>query len=439
MIGQLGHVLVGFVDNIMVGELGAAPLAAVSLVNSLAFIAFSIGIGFTLSITPLVAEADGAKDVKNGQRYFQHGIFMSLVLGLLLTSVLFFMKPLLSHMHQPEEVVEQALPYFDLLALSMLPLLVFQAYKQFSDGMSQTKDAMRAALMANVLNIVLNYVLIYGKFGFPRLELYGAGLGTLISRLVMLFFLMFVVHRKKEFSAFVAPIRLAKIRKKVLYKVFSLGYPTALQLFFEIGIFGSSVLLAGSLGTHQQAANQIGLNLATMTFMIAVGLGVAATIRVGNQKGLRTYVALRRIALSIFLLMFLIDLCFALGFIALKDLLPSLYIDEESVLKMAASLLVVAGIFQISDGIQVVVLGALRGLQDVKKPMYITFFAYWVVGFPTCYFLGLHTRLGVVGIWMGLFVGLTASAILLTLRFLKLAQQLIDRKNTTGVTGTISS
>ena len=204
MLGQLGHVLVGFADNIMVGELGPAPLAAVSLVNSLAFIAFSIGIGFTLAITPLVAEADGEQNTENGQRYFQHGIIMSIVLGILLTLILFLMKPLLSVMQQPEEVVAYALPYFDMLALSMLPLLVFQAYKQFADGMSQTKYAMRAAVIANVLNIVLNYLLIYGKFGFPRMELMGAGLGTLISRVAMFGFLLYMVHRKKEFADFIS-------------------------------------------------------------------------------------------------------------------------------------------------------------------------------------------------------------------------------------------
>ncbi len=427
MLGQLGHVLVGFADNIMVGELGPAPLAAVSLVNSLAFIAFSIGIGFTLAITPLVAEADGEQNIENGQRYFQHGILMSIVLGILLTLILFLMKPLLSVMQQPEEVVAYALPYFDMLALSMLPLLVFQAYKQFADGMSQTKYAMRAAVIANVLNIALNYLLIYGKFGFPRMELMGAGLGTLISRVAMFGFLLYMVHRKKEFADFVTPIRFSNIKKNVLQKVFDLGYPSALQMFFEIGIFASGILLAGVLGTHAQAANQISLNLATMTFMIAIGLGVAATIRVGNQKGLKNFKELRRIARSVFLLMLLIDIFFALIFIVFKDFLPWLYIDDFEVVKIAASLLVVAGLFQISDGVQVVVLGALRGLQDVKVPMYITFVAYWIIGFPICYYLGLHTNLGALGIWIGLFVGLTASAIMLYLRFHKLTQKLIKQ------------
>lgn len=425
MLGQLGHVLVGFADNIMVGELGPAPLAAVSLANSLAFIAFSIGIGFTLAITPLIAEADGENNVENGKSYFQHGVVMSVVLGVLLCGLLFLMKPLMSNMSQPEEVVTYALPYFDIISFSMIPMLIFQAYKQFADGMSQTKYAMRAAIIANLVNVGLNYVLIYGKFGFPRLELIGAGLGTFISRIFMLGFIMYAVHTNKIFSVFVSRIRLSNIKKQVLKKVFDLGYPSAMQMFFEIGIFATAILLTGMIGTNAQAANQISLNLATMTFMIAVGLGVTATVRVGNQKGLKRYKELKRIATSVFLLMFIIDVFFALGFIALKDILPYAYIEDLEVIQIASSLLIVAGLFQISDGVQVVFLGALRGLQDVKRPMWITFFAYWVVGFPVCYYLGVKTDLGAFGVWIGLLVGLTVSAIMLYLRFHKLTSELI--------------
>jgi len=422
MLGQLGHVFVGFADNIMVGELGAAPLAAVSLANSLVFIAFSIGIGFTLAITPLVAEADGEKNFKSGNSYFQHGILMSFVLGLILCALLFLLKPFMSMMHQPKEVVVYALPYFDIIAYSMVPLLVFQSYKQFADGLSQTKYAMRAAVVANIINIGLNYILIYGKLGFPRLELVGAGIGTLISRLIMLGFIVYMVHNKKVFRPFVSSLRFSNIEKKVLKKVFHLGYPSAMQMLFEIGLFSTAILLAGMIGTYEQAANQIALNLATITFMIAIGLGVTATVRVGNQKGLKRYKDLKRIALSVFLLMFLINVVFASGFILFRDLLPYAYIDNFEVIKIASSLLIVAGLFQVSDGAQVVLLGALRGLQDVKVPMFYTFVAYWLIGFPICYYLGLHTNMKTVGVWIGLLVSLTASAIMLYLRFYKLTK-----------------
>ena len=426
MLGQLGHVLVGFADSIMVGELGPAPLAAVSLANSLAFIAFSIGIGFTFAITPLIAEAHTSNNVSRGKNYFQHGILMSLILSLVLCVVLFLMKPLMYKMSQPPEVLEYASSYFDIIIYSMVPMLIFQAYKQFSDGMSQTKYPMRAAIFANVINVILNYLLIYGKFGFPKMELIGAGLGTLISRVLMLGFIMYIVHTKDVFAVFVDRIRFSNFKKRFVVKVFNVGYPSALQMFFEVGMFAGGVILTGMIGTIAQAANQVSLNLATMTYMVAVGLSVTATIRVGNQKGLKDYVALKRIALSVLLLMFILDVFLAIGFVALKDILPMLYIDDAEVIQAAASLLIIAGLFQISDGIQVVFLGALRGLQDVKIPMWITFIAFWIVGLPVSYYLGLKTSLGALGVWIGMLVSLTISAIMLYLRFTKLSNKLIE-------------
>lgn len=427
MLGQLGHVLVGFADSVMVGELGPAPLAAVSLANSLAFIAFSIGIGFTFAITPLIAEAHTSNNVSRGQNYFQHGILMSLLLSIVLCVVLFLMKPIMYQMDQPPEVVEYASPYYDIIMYSMVPMLLFQAYKQFSDGMSQTQYPMWSAIFANVINVLLNYLLIYGKFGFPRMELIGAGLGTLISRILMLAFIMYIVHTKDVFSVFVNRIRFSNIKKRFVLKVFNVGYPSALQMFFEVGIFAGGILLTGMIGTKAQAANQISLNLATMTYMIAVGLSVTATIRVGNQKGLKDFVSLKRIALSVLLLMFVIDIFLAIGFVGLRNVLPLLYIDDMQVVEIAATLLIIAGLFQISDGIQVVFLGALRGLQDVKVPMIITFIAFWIIGFPVSYFLGLKTDLGALGVWIGMLVSLTLSAIMLYLRFEKLTKKLIEQ------------
>jgi MATE family multidrug resistance protein len=428
MLGQLGHVLVGLADNIMVGQLGAAPLAAVSLANSIIFIALSLGIGFTFAITPLIAEADAEKNIKNGRSYFQHGMLLSTVLGILLFIALIFIEPILHQMDQPEEVVLLAIPYFNIVAFSMIPLLIFQGLKQFSDGLSLTKYAMKATIIANIINVFFNYVLIYGIWIFPELGIEGAAYGTLFSRFAMLVFLIYIMRSKAVFATYLKAFSFSEIKKSVLKKVFDLGYPTALQMFFEVSIFASGVLLSGVLGTNSQAANQIALNLSSMTFMIAVGLGVTATVRVGNQKGLKSYKELRRIAISIFSLMLVIDLFFAAGFMVAKDFLPTLYIDNAEVIETASILIIIAGFFQISDGIQVVVLGALRGLQDVKVPTVITFIAYWIIGFPICYYLGLHTGLKTMGIWIGLLISLTASAIMLYIRFHKLTNKLIQEK-----------
>ncbi|MDC1162560.1 MATE family efflux transporter [Tenacibaculum sp.] len=433
MLGQLGHVLVGLADNLMVGKLGAASLAAVSLGNGIIFIALSLGIGFTFAITPLIAEADGEKNIEKGRSYFQHGVLLSIILGILLFIILLLIKPVLYYMKQPVEVVELAIPYFEVVAFSMIPLLIFQGIKQFADGLSLTKYAMQATIVANVINVVFNYLLIYGIWIFPKLGIVGAGYGTLFSRFAMLAFLIFIIRSKPVFFPYLKKFSFSEIKKKILKRVFNLGYPTALQMWFEVGIFSSGVFLAGVIGTNAQAANQIALNLASMTFMIAVGLGVTATIRVGNQKGLKNYKELRRIAISIFLLMIIIDLFFAFGFLLTKNILPAYYIDDLEVIKTAALLIVIAGFFQLSDGIQAVVLGALRGLQDVKIPMLITFIAYWVVGFPICYYLGLHTSLKATGIWIGLLISLTVSAILLYIRFHKLTKKLIETKHN-GIT-----
>ncbi|SDS21737.1 multidrug resistance protein, MATE family [Gillisia sp. Hel1_33_143] len=429
MMGQLGHVLVGLVDNLMIGRLGAAPLAAVSLGNSLVFIALSLGIGFSFAITPLIAEADGASDIELGKRYFHHGIILCTVNGVLLFLLLLLAKPILYYLNQPQEVVELAIPYLNIVAFSMIPLMIFQAFKQFADGLSQTKYSMYATILANVVNVIFNFLLIYGIWIFPKLGLEGAAIGTLISRFFMLWFIWEILRRKKKFKEYFIWSKKELIKTSIFKRMIALGFPSALQMFFEVAIFAGTIFLAGTLGTNPQAANQIALNLASMTYMIAVGLGVTATIRVGNQKGLKRYKDLRRIAFSTFLLVFLIEAVFALGFILLKDWLPTLYISNVEVIILASQLLIIAALFQLSDGLQVVILGALRGLQDVKIPTLICFIAYWVIGFPVSFYFGQKEIMGSMGIWMGLFVGLTASALMLYLRFNYLSKQEVLKEN----------
>lgn len=428
MLGQLGHVLVGLADNLMVGRLGAAPLAAVSLGNSLVFIALSLGIGFSFAITPLIAEADGSGDIEKGRSYFHHGIILCGINGILLFLLLLLAKPLLYYLDQPPEVVEYAIPYLEIVAFSMLPLMIFQAYKQFADGLSQTKYSMYATILSNVVNVFFNYILIYGIWVFPELGLEGAAIGTLISRFFMLWFIWEILRRKSKFKPYFVWSKKELFKTDIFKKILNLGFPTALQMFFEVAIFTATVFLAGLLGTNPQAANQIALNLASMTFMIAVGLGVTATIRVGNQKGLHHYKELRRIARSVFLLVFIIEAIFAVGFILLKDWLPTFYIDNVEVVLLSAQLLIVAALFQLSDGMQVVILGALRGLQDVKVPTAICFVAYWIIGFPVSWYFGKAENMGSMGIWMGLLAGLTASALMLYFRFNYLSNKLIANK-----------
>ncbi|NHF57838.1 MATE family efflux transporter [Flavobacteriaceae bacterium TP-CH-4] len=433
-MGMLGHTFVAFADNVMVGQLGTAELAAVSLGNSFVFIAMSLGIGFSTAITPLVAEADGAGNPASGKSALKHGLVLCALLGLSLFVLILCCKPLMYYMKQPPEVVELAMPYLDLVAFSLVPLIIFQAFKQFSEGLSQTKYPMYATIIANVVNIVLNYLLIFGSFGFPKLGIVGAAIGTLVARILMVGYIWFLLSSKHKFHDYVTAFNFRKIEKKVMRTIIGLGFPSALQMFFEVAIFTVAIWLSGVLGKNAQAANQIALNLSSMTFMFGMGLGVAAMVRVGNQKGLQNFPDLRRIAQSIFLLTFLIEIVFATLFLIGRNWFPTLYLDVNDAINLAdnteviflsAQLLFVAAFFQISDGIQVVVLGALRGLQDVKIPTLITFIAYWIIGFPICYYLGLHTELKSIGIWIGLLTGLSASAIMLYLRFNYLTKSLI--------------
>ncbi|WCO02489.1 MATE family efflux transporter [Psychroserpens ponticola] len=434
MLGMLGHTFVQFIDNIMVGQLGTAELAAVSLGNSFMFIAMSIGIGFSTAITPIVAEADAAKNFNEGKSSFKHGLFLCAILGLVLFLSVFLAKPLLYFMKQPVEVVELALPYLNLVAFSLIPLIIFQAFKQFSDGLSMTRYPMYATVLANLVNVVLNYLLIFGKFGFPELGIVGAAYGTLVSRIIMVIYLWWLLAKKEKSKAYVTNIKLFVLDKLMLKKVINLGYPSAMQMFFEVAIFTAAIWLSGLLGKNPQAANQIALNLSSMTFMVVMGLSVASMIRVGNQKGLHQYFELRRIAFSIFLLAIILSTCFAILFFIFHNQLPKLYVDYKDaenlidnieVVSIASKLMIAAAIFQISDGIQVVVLGALRGLQDVKIPTVITFVSYWMIGFPISYYLGKEDAYGSFGIWLGLIAGLTVAAILLFIRFNYLTKKLI--------------
>jgi MATE family multidrug resistance protein len=442
ILGMLGHTFVSFVDNAMVGQLGTAELAAVSLGNSFLFIAMSIGIGFSTAITTLVAEADAAGDKAKVKGALKHGLILCTIISIIVFIGVMLAKPLMYVMDQPKEVVDLAMPYLNLVAASLIPLIIFQAFKQFADGLSQTKYAMWATLLANVVNVVINYFLIFGIWIFPKWGIIGAAIGTLISRVVMLAFIWLLLRYKKKFKSYVTNFNFKEIKKSVLKKIISLGFPSSLQMFFEVAIFTAAIWLSGILGKNSQAANQIALNLSSMTFMVAMGLSVAATIRVGNQKGLKRFPELRRIALSLFLLVLIIDIIFAAMFMIFNTWFPTLYvnetdalnfIDNQEVIAIAAKLLFVSAFFQISDGIQVVGLGILRGLQDVKIPTLITFFAYWMVGFPTSFYLGLYTEYKSAGIWIGLLAGLTVSAILLYIRFNYLSKKLINNQATYGV------
>ena len=437
ILGMVGHVFVGFADNIMVGQLGAAELAAVSLGNSFFYIAMSLGVGFASAITPLVAEADSSKNINDAKNAFKHGLILCVIISVFLYLMMALASPFMYKMKQPVDVVDLAIPYLNVIALSIIPLVIFEASKRFSDGLSNTKYPMYATILANILNVTINYLLIFGSFGFPKLGVVGAGIGTLISRIIMVFLLWTIFIKKDKFKPYIQDLKFKIIDSSIFKKIVDIGLPSALQTLFEVGMFTAAIWLSGVLGKNFQAANQIAFNLSAMTFMVGVGLSVAAMIRVGNQKGLSDFISLRRIAFSIFILTLLIEIVFAIMFLLLRDWLPTLYLDTNNIAKavensevilIASKLLLIVALFQIFDGLQVAILGALKGMQDVKIPTLITFIAYWIVGFPTCLYLGLYTNLKSSGIWIGLLIGLVFASVMLFLRFNYLTKKLINTK-----------
>ena len=434
ILGMLGHIFVSFADNIMVGQLGAAELAAVSLGNSFFFIAMSLGIGFASAITPLVAEADSAKNSLGVKNALKHGLILCAILSVLLYLLILLAIPVIHYMKQPLEVVELAIPYLYIISISIIPLVVFEALKRFSDGLSNTKYPMYATIAANIINIIINYLLIFGSFGFPKLGIVGAGIGTLVSRIIMIFFLSLIFMKREKFKPYVLNIKFRIVDSLIFKKIINIGFPSALQMLFEVGIFTAAIWMSGVLGKNFQAANQIAFNLSAMTFMVGVGLSVAAMIRVGNQKGLSDFIELRRIAFSVFMLTVLIEMFFAVMFLVFRDWLPTIYLDTENLSKtlentevilIASKLLLIVALFQIFDGLQVVILGALRGMQDVKIPTIITFVSYWLIGFPISFYLGIYTPLKSTGIWIGLLISLVCASIMLYLRFNYLTKKLI--------------
>jgi multidrug resistance protein, MATE family len=437
ILGMVGHTLIGIVDNIMVGKIGSTELAAVSLGNSMIFIAMSLGIGFSTAITPIVAEGDAEKNDTKIRSAFHHGLFLCTILGLVLFTVIMFAKPIMELLKQPADVIVLAKPYLGWVAFSLIPLVMYQGYKQFADGMSLTKYSMYAMVMANVLHVGINYVLIYGIWFFPKMGIIGAALGTVISRIFLVMFMHIMLSRRDDLKRFFKGFSFNEIKKATIKKIISIGFPSAMQMLFEVVLFTASIWLCGNIGKTSQAANQIALSLASMTFMFAMGLSVTSMVRVSNQRGLMDYKKLIVVARSIFLLAIILETVFAIFFIVFHDYLPYIFLnmentgqvlDNEEVIAIASKLLLIAAIFQISDGIQVVVLGALRGLQDVKVPMYITFVAYWVIGFPISYYLGEHTELKAQGVWVGLLAGLTAAAICLYVRFHYLTKRLVKNQ-----------
>ncbi len=428
MLSQLGQVSVGVADSMMVGRLGATPLAAASLANSIFFVVMMFGIGISMGITPLVSTADGKGKSKRISRLFSHGLWINGATGIILTLIVLGLSQGLHFLNQPEEVVVLAVPYLLIITASLIPLMFFQTFKQLAEGLSQTKQAMFITIFSNVLNVFLNWVLIWGVWGFPELGLNGAGWATLISRVVMMLMMGGYILFSKRYKIYQLRLTNPKASFPMVSRILKIGIPTGFQFIFEVSAFSTAAVMMGWIGVNALAGHQIALNLASISYMMATGLATAGMIRVSNQIGKGQLQGMREAGMVA--LGMVIGFMFFCGvlFFAFRFYLPTLYIDDPEVISLSASLLIIAGLFQLSDGVQVVGLGILRGLEDVKIPTIVTLIAYWVLGLPLGYVMAFEWGWAEKGIWIGLLTGLTITAVMLFYRFHKLSKKKIRQQ-----------
>ena len=420
IVAQLGLVLMGVIDNIMIGNIeniGHELLSAASLGNSIYFIVGVLGIGITFAISPLVAEADAAGEVSQCGLYLRQGVFASLFSGILLCLIMLGLTYLLPYMDQPEQDVRLGTPYLHIINVSLIPMMLFLAYKQFSDGLSFTKAAMYVTLFGLIFNVAINWLLIYGNLGFPRLELIGAGIGTLSSRIFMLLLIAVYINYTPRFKKYKPKLNFREWRGDIMRKIFEIGLPSGFQYFFEVGAFGGAVIMIGWIGIDERSAHQIVINMAGTTYMLVSGLAAGSAIRVGNALGRKDLPGMRKAGFAgIYLSAFIMFLA-AIAFITGKNWLPSLYVDDVDVLTISAQLMLIGGFFQIFDGVQAVGLSVLRGMQDVRVPTIVAFVSYWIISLPVGYVLAFTFDIGVNGIWYGFVVGLFVASVGLVFRF----------------------
>ncbi len=417
MIGQFGHVLVGLADSIMLGQLGTIPLAAAAFANSIFVVPLVFGIGMSMGITPPIANADGQGKREKVGSFLRHGLAINAITSVfILIAVLIFSR--FTHLMGQEKTVETlATPYLIILVFSNFPLMYFLTLKQFAEGLSDTRFAMLASLGANLLNIFFNYLLIYGHWGFPMLGLNGAGYATLAARFLMAFAMYLYIFRHPKFHIYLKQFLIKKWQKSTFKKILDIGLPSGVQYIFEVSAFAVAAIFVGQISAEALAAHQIAISLVSLSYMMATGLGAAATVRVGNQLGARNFQTMREAGRTcLFITLIFMGKCGVVFFLG-KDWFPTFYTNDIDVMKTASQLFFVAVFFQLFDGAQVVALGALRGISDTRLPTLLTFVSYWIFGLLPAYLMGIVWEMGPLGVWYGLALGLIFAAVLLYGRF----------------------
>ncbi len=424
MLAQAGQMSVQLVDTIMIGHVSTTELAAAAFSNSLFVVGMVFGMGFAFGATPLVGEFLGEGSKSKIGDLFGNAVHLNIFITAFLFLIMYGLSFAMSYMGQPEGVVKYAIPYYRILVYSLLPLLFFYTVKQFLEGLGNTQKATICILLANVLNIILNYIFIFGKLGFNAMGLEGAGIATLISRLFMTLMLVLMFLKSNYYAKYKAYIHIGSIKLSALIHLFKFSFPIAIQLVIEVVAFSLGGLMMGWFGEVELAAHQIALGLASFTYMIASGIGSAATIRVSFQKGAGHFIELKKAGIASFHLVIAFMSLTALFFLIFRDSLPFLFTNDIAVVEITSVLLIYAAIFQIVDGIQVVGISALRGLSDVKFALWLSLLSYGILALGASYVFAFVLNFGYEGIWIGYVLGLLFASILFFKRFVKLSDNL---------------
>ncbi len=429
ILGELSQMFLHIIDTAMVGAVNYKQLAAAALVMSVMNIPFVFGIGITISVSQMVSMANGRNDGKLVSHYLFNGFWLCAISAVIISLGIELSKNVLFHLDQDPEVAALALPYMQIMGWSVIPMLLFMALKQFTDGLEHTKTAMILSLLALPLNVFINWLLIYGNWGFPRMELVGAGWGTLITRIVIFVALALIILYHRTFQRYIAVRHKEwKFKWATLKELLSIGIPSSFQITMEAGAFAVSGILIGTIGAVEQAAHQIALSIASLTFMVSMGLSQAGSIRTSNAFGRRDLMAINTIGKSTIIMALIYGTLCATIFILFRHQLPYIFNDEKEVVTLSAFLLLFAAIFQISDSTQAISAGLLRGIKDVKIPTVFIAIAYWAIGLPVGCVLAFYYKMGAAGIWTGFIVGLTISAAFLSFRFKKMAGIGLEKK-----------
>lgn len=417
IIAQAGQITVGLIDNIMIGKLGTTPFAAASFTNTLFNLVLIFGLGYSFALTPLVGKSWGEEDHKTIGSWIKNGLMANAFMGVILVLVLLIMYFMIPFMGQPESVLQPSKDYLMILTISVFPMMVFYGYKQFAEGVGDTKTAMKIMLWANIINTIGNYIFMYGKLGAPEMGLQGAGVGTLISRIFMAVAFIVLFYKKEQYELFVKLYNQSSFCWKRFMKVVKLGIPLGGQTVMEACAFGLCAIMMGWVGEIGMAAHQIAITLSTLGFMIYQGLGAGTTIRVSHYKGQNDKEGIVRATKTAIMIMIIYSTFSVLLYWGARNILPLMFTQDPTVIQLAAQMLIVCGLFQLVDGVQIVIAGTLRGLADARIPAVITFISYFVLSIPFSYMSAFVWGYGAVGIWFGFPLGLFVCACLFQLRY----------------------